>query len=902
MLYETALTGSWEFALDPNAVGEREKWFDGALSDTITLPGSVDEAQKTPLTTEKTMFFLSRKHPYVGKAWYARDFEVPDEADGLYHHLVLERVHGELNVWVDGFKLGRDESLSTPNRLFLGHLAAGRHRLVLMIDNARYEAVGEAVIRENPMMSDVAHSQSDHTQTNWNGVVGRMAIEAARASVARVDVDARCHAARVHVELDAFDPSIRWPQYWTETHDDELVFSFDFGSDAEPLEIRRPVKIESAFTEVDINVDLPQGARRWDEFEPVVHSLTVTWLRDGVEQDRQATHFGIRSFERDGNRLRLNGRPVFLRGTLDCALFPLTGYPPTDKAGWRKVFKTIKSYGLNHIRYHSWCPPEAAFDVADEMGMLLHVETPVWPVLGADPNLDRYIHAEAERIVKAYGNHPSFTMFCVGNEVHGDGLHAFLERFVAKWQARDKRRVYTGGSGWPTTQRADYASKPEPRSQRWAEGLEARLNARPLETETDWQSYVDAETRPLLSHEIGQWCVFPNLDEIGKYTGVTEARSFELVRDDMDKKGLLHLWHDYFLNSGKLQTQLYKEDIEAALRTRDFLGTQLLGLQDFTGQGTALVGVVDAFWDPKPYVSAEEFSEFCAPVVPLVRARGFVVEQGEHFDADVQIAQFGAVDLDQARLHWQLMDADGVVAEGFIEAGNLATGHLHDTGSVSIDTANLPAARRYELVISVAGTGYRNRWGVWVMPANKPAPDLAIVAELDDTILAAVAEGETVVFQPAPEAMKPNAALGHTAAFWNTLWTQGQEPHTLGLLNENTHPALVGFPVDRHSDWHLWELTYRRRALDVAGLDVGPIMRVIDDWNTNRDLMLLGEVSVGRGRLILSAIDLTHDLANRPVAGCLRASLAVYAADPGKPAAPEVTADELRTWWQGVAA
>ncbi|GHA21866.1 beta-galactosidase [Devosia pacifica] len=902
MLFETALAGEWEFALDSESVGEREKWFDGTLPETIALPGSVDEAAKTPLTTEKTMFFLSRKHPYVGKAWYARDFEVPENAHGLFHHLFLERVHGELNVWVDGYKLGRDDSLSTPNRLLIGQLSAGKHRLVMMIDNARYEAVGEAVIRENSMMSDVAHSQSDHTQTNWNGVVGRMAIEAARASIARLDIDARSHEAQVKIELEAYDPSLRWPTYWTEEHTDELVLSFDFGDDAQPLEIRHPFRLDSAFLEAEIEVALPEDARRWDEFDPVVHRLAVTWLRDGIEQDRHATSFGIRSFERDGRRLLLNGRPVFLRGTLDCAIFPLTGYPPTDHQGWRKVFGAVKAYGLNHVRYHSWCPPEAAFDVADEMGILLHVETPVWPVLGADPNLDRYIHAEAERIIKAYGNHPSFVMFCVGNEVHGDGLHAFLERFIGEWKARDKRRAYTGGSGWPTTQRADYASKPEARSQRWQEGLEARLNARPLETRTDWRNYVEAETLPLLSHEIGQWCVFPNLDEIDKYTGVTEARSFELVRDDLDKKGLLHLWHDYFINNGKLQTQLYKEDIEAALRTRDFLGTQLLGLQDFTGQGTALVGVVDAFWDPKPYVSAEEFSEFCSPVVPLVRASKFVVEQGAGFEADVQIAQFGPKHLHDARIRWQLLGAHGCAAEGTIEVGNLPTGHLHDVGSISIDTSNLPAAERYELVISLDGTEYRNRWGVWVLPADEaPAPP-KIVHELDDQVLALVEDGETVVFQPRPEAMKPNASLGHTAAFWNTLWTQGQEPHTMGLLNDSDHPAFAGFPIDRHSDWHLWELTFHRRALDVAGFDVGALMRVIDDWNANRDLVLLAEVALGKGRLILSAIDLTTDLNQRPVARCLRASLARYAASSKKPLAPSARAEGIKSWWRKVAA
>lgn len=900
MLFSTPLDGTWSFALDPEGRGEAEAWFNTGLGDTITLPGSVDEACKTPLTDGRTMAHLSRRHPYVGKAWYAREFEVAAEADGLFHHLALERPHGEVNVWIDGVKIGRDESLSSENRFLIGPLAAGRHRLVMMIDNGRFEAVGDAIARNGPRMADVAHSKTEHTQTNWNGVVGYLRIEAARASVARVDVFAPDHKARVRIELDAFDPDGHWPTYWTVPHDDELKLRFEFGDGTAPLELTHPVAIESGYTPVELDIDLPPQVRRWGEFDPVVNRLTVEWLRDSVPQDRRTVSFGIRSFRREGKRLTLNGRPVFLRGTLDCCIFPLTGYPPTDHDGWRKVFGTAKAYGLNHIRYHSYCPPRAAFEVADEMGMLLHVETPVWPVLGSDPNLDRYIHAEAERIVRDYGNHPSFAMLCVGNEVNGAGLHAFLERFIDHWKARDGRRVYTGGSGWPTIKRADYISKPEPRNQRWGEGLDGRLNARPLETLTDWTDWVDSVPMPLVSHETGQWCVYPDLDEIEKYTGVLEARNLTMVRDDLAAKGLLPLARDLMLASGALQTELYKEELEAALRTRDFPGTQLLGLQDFPGQGTALVGVVDAFWDEKPYVSPERFREFCSPVVPLIRAGRFVLSADEDFAAHLQLAHFGPEDLANAMLVWRLLDQNGkAVREGSLTSAHLATGHLHDIGGIAFSTDGLDQPQRYELVVELDGTSYRNRWGIWVMAAAGTTADLPVVDTLDENALARLDAGETLVLMPAPDRLVPNAALGHTTAFWNTLWTDGQEPHTMGLLVDTDHPVFAAFPSDRHSDWHWWELSHARRPFDVAGAGFRPIVRVIDDWNANRDLLLLGEARVGRGRLLVSAIDLTSRLEDRPVARSFANAVAAYLA--GEPAtAPDLGGDALAVWWKGI--
>ncbi|MBF0679864.1 MAG: hypothetical protein IR164_13105 [Devosia sp.] len=900
MLTSISLEGEWAFALDPDSRGEAEQWFKADLSDTIQLPGSIDAAQKTPLSTNRTMAHLSRRHPYVGKAWYAKTIEIPEGLDDHYFHIALERPHGEVNIWVDGYKLGRDESLSTAVRMLVGQLTPGPHKIVMMIDNARFEAVGEAIIRDHALMGDVAHSKTEHTQTNWNGVVGYLRIEAARASIARVDVHALSRDVTIKVELDAFDPDIRFPTFWAGKHQDELVFSFHISGRNEPLNVSSLVTIDSAFTTFEQHIALPEDAAFWDEFDPVTHRLTVEWRRDGIAQDRRETTFGIRNFTRDGRHLKLNGRTVFLRGTLECAIFPLTGYPPTDHAGWEKVFATAKAYGLNHIRYHSWCPPKAAFEVADRLGMLLHVETPVWPVLGADPALDRYIHAEAERIIRDYGNHPSFVMLCVGNEVNGRGLHAFLERFIDKWKKADNRRLYTGGSGWPTTQRADYVSKPEPRNQRWGEGLDGRLNARALETRTDWSDWVASVPMALVSHEIGQWCVFPNLEEISKYAGVLEARNFLMIKEDLDDKGLGHLAHDYLMASGTLQTQLYKEEMEAALRTRDMAGVQLLGLQDFSGQGTALVGVVDAFWDEKPYVTPSQFREFCAPIVPLLRADGFVLTQGERFKRLAQLAQFASHDVENAKLSWSLLDGAGeVVRSGVLSAGPLATGQLHDIGEISIDTTDLPPAARYELVLALDGTAYRNRWGFWVMPAAAEPAELPIVSVLDDAALDRVAAGETLVLSPPPESLRPNSILGHTAAFWNTLWTDGQAPHTLGLLIDAAHPMFTAFPTASHSDWHWWELTHQRRALDVKGLENKAIVRVVDDWNSNRDLVLCAELRLGQGRLILTGFDLEHNLAERSVARTFREALAKYLNGPASEA-PEVTREQIQAWWQGV--
>lgn len=896
MLTRLDLSGTWSFALDPAGTPQEKYWAPKAdLTDTIELPGSVDEAEKAPLTTTTTMAYLSRKHPYVGKAWYQRTITIADDQADQFHWLFLERPHGLVDLYVDGIRTGRDESLSTPNRFFIGKLNAGEHVITLLIDNGRFEAVGDPHLPRNP---DIAHSKSDHTQTNWNGVVGRIELQSQGAGIAKLKVFAPTRSVRVELELEAYDPDNLWPTFWKGEHNDVLRLTFRLKNVAEPLVVERKVDITSALANLSIDAELPEAARLWDEFDPVIHHVEAEWLRDGVSLDRSGTDFGIRSVTTKGRHILLNGRRIFLRGTLDCSIFPLTGYPPTDKAGWHKAMGTAKAYGLNHIRFHSYCPPKAAFEVADELGLILHVETPIWAFLGNDPALDRYIRVEADRIVAEYGNHPSFMMFTVGNEVYGGRMHAFLERFVEDWRKQDDRRIYNGGSGWPTTERAQYISKPDPRSHRWDEGMNSRLNVRPLETRTDWSEWVQMVPMALVSHEIGQWCVYPDLNEIQKYTGVVEARNFMQVRDDLAAKGLLDQADSFMRNSGALQTMLYKEDVEAALRTPDFAGFQLLGLQDFSGQGTALVGVVDAFWDEKPYVSPEQFHEFCAPTVPLLRADGFVTRQGEAFVADLQIAHFAADTLAAGTVTVSVVDGQGTQqGEWTLSFSALPTGALHDIGRVEIPTAGL-ADGLYQLRLK--GDGFANRYELAVLSASG-ATALDIVHSLDAETLAKVENGGTVVFAPAPHSVKPNAALGHTVLFWNTLWTSDQPPHTLGLVNDLDHPVFAAFPALEHSSWHEWELTHGRRAFDVSGLPARHLIRVIDDWNKNRDLALVAEIQVGKGRLVLCAVDIESALDDRLVSAKLRSALSGYAAS-ATANAPQVAPKDVLAWWERVKA
>src|SRR5699024_9994610 len=370
-----------------------------------------------------------------------------------------------------------------------------------------------------------------------------------------------------------------------------------------------------------------------DEFTTNPYSMKVEIKSDEMK-DSDKEVFGMRDFSTKGTQFMINGKPTFLRGTLECATFPKTGYPSTSLDKWLHIFKVCKSYGLNHMRFHSWCPPEEAFEAADQVGFYLQVEASSWEnqgaTIGDGKPLDQYIYDESNRMVKAYGNHPSFCMMAYGNEPAGKHSVKYLTDFVKYWEAKDSRILYTTGSGWPVVPESDYNSMPAPRIQQWGQGLKSIINGQAPRTNYDWRNIISSYKQPTVSHEIGQWCVYPDFKEIPEYDGVLQAKNFEIFRDRLKNHGMANLADSFLLASGKLQVLCYKADIEAALRTPGFGGVQLLGLHDFPGQGTALVGVLNAFWEDKGYVTGEEYSQFDNSTVPLVRLPKMIYMNNEN--------------------------------------------------------------------------------------------------------------------------------------------------------------------------------------------------------------------------------------------------------------------------------
>ncbi|MFD2725176.1 sugar-binding domain-containing protein [Hyunsoonleella rubra] len=883
------LSGDWQVKLDSTNVAESENWASSKIEGTsISLPGTLDDAGiGTPNTLEPAinnyvMSNLARKHQYIGKAWYQKEIEIPSDWKEDAIILSLERVLWESKVYIDGKKVGSANSLSGTHDFELSSLTPGKHALTIVIDNSnKFPDINVAGTKyPDKVNQDMAHAYTNHTQIKWNGILGDIVLKASKKN--------NPTNLQVYPSKDLDKLKITFNQPISEEQPVALEIKSIDGNTVYSEKIKASNVKENQYT---LEIDRPDGVAFWDEFNPNLYDVLVTTSTGTVN-----TRFGYKFVANDNGNLTLNGTRIFLRGNLECVIFPLTGHPPTTKEEWAKLIGQAKAYGLNHLRFHSWCPPKSAFQVADEAGFYLQVELPHWSLkFGEDAQTVEFLKSEAHKIIKDYGNHPSFIFMAMGNELEGDFEQ--LNRLVAELKPLDSRHLYATTA---FSFQRPAGTRPELEDEffiaQWTKNGWIRgqgvFNNKPPHFDADFTAGAEFVEIPLVSHEIGQYSVYPDMSEIEKYTGVLEPLNFIAVRNDLEKKGLLDLASDFTYNSGKLASILYKEEIERAMKTPSFDGFQLLQLQDFPGQGTALVGLLNAFWESKGVISAEEFSQFNSELVPLLRFEKAVYENGETFKASVEIANFFKP-LNNQNINWSISDEAGkVLVNSQIQNVNLSIGNNTNLGEIAYGVKT-DSAKKLKIEVSLEGTKYKNSWNIWVYPKDVTLSNKNVVVTSSFAVAEqALKKGSKVLLNPDFKTLQGIEGR-FVPVFWSPVHFPNQ-PATMGVMVDDKHPALNNFPTDTHSDWQWWDLCINSKSVITDSLSVTPIVRVIDNFVTNHHLASVFEAKVGEGTLVFSSIDLMSNLDERPVARQLRHSLLKYMDSEAFSPSESVTIEDLK--------
>lgn len=887
-----SLTGSWDFAIGDSAKYE----------DYVMLPGSMLTNDKgnpvtinTPWTGSlydssyyynpymrkyqvegnvKFPFFLTPEKHYVGDAWYRKSVYVPESWKGQHITLYLERPHIETTVFINGQNAGHQMSLSTPHQYNVTPLIVPGQRNTIAIKV--YNGI------ENVCVGQDSHSVTDQTQGNWNGIVGTMELRSQPDEFyikkVKVTPNIATRLIRLHIELGGYPKTMLY-------NIPEMSFAIE--------RVGHPADAQVYYCDYDaseLTFDIPmwQDMVVWDEFQPNLYRLGVY-----VGKDYYETTFGIRDIAIKDRQFYLNGRPIWLRGTVENCCFPETGYPPTDEESWLRIFRKCKQYGLNHMRFHSYCPPEAAFAAADKVGFFLQPEGPSWPNHGVKlrrgQKIDEYLLEESKRIIDAYGHHPSFIMMAAGNEPAGDWVN-YCNDWVKEMKKYDPTKVYCGasvGGGWAWDDGSEYHVKGGARGLDW--------DKRAPHSDDDYYSQIEyprnykdsvPNNSPIIAHEQGQWCAFPDFKEISQYTGAYKARNFEIFRDLLRDNGMAGQAEKFLMASGKLQTLCYKYEIERNLRTKDYAGFQLLALNDYSGQGTALEGILNVHWQEKGYTIPSEWHSFCAPLVTLARFPKFVYANSDTLRVPIEAynAMYGTID--SVRTSYFIADDSmRVYVGGVLSKRDIPVGKNHSLGTIVFPLDTIKEAKKLTLTV-IIGKTLKNHWDFWVYP-HSPAPSMqtepvgvTITDTLDTHALAVLKKGGKVLLTAAGKVRLGSDVIQHyLPVFWNTSWFKMRPPHTTGAYIDTQHPLFkYDFPTDDWSNLNWWELLNRAQVMNLMELptDYQPPIQPIDTWHVSRKLGMLIEANVLKGKLLMTTMDIDSDLDHRLVARQMRQAILRY--------------------------
>ncbi|MCI8359288.1 MAG: hypothetical protein HFI51_14245 [Lachnospiraceae bacterium] len=835
--------------------------------DSGREPAEDSRRPNAPIATRFT-----RKHTYEGKVRFTRSLKF-DAPPGKRVFLEAERARC-LQLFIDGREVPvfGAATLCTPYVFEVTGLLNGDHDVTLVSDNSYPGLPHDAVVYSS--------AATDETQTNWNGVLGYLRL--------RTEEPVFPAAVRVYPRGKELTVSIgiRASGSWQGT---AIVRSEALKDGQAEAAVRTEGAGDMEETVVFPSLALRDDVKRWDEEEGNLYELSVTLSNGAVK----TVTFGVRDFGADGNgRLALNGRTFFLRGEANCAVFPETGYPPMTAAAWREILLTYRSYGINCMRFHSHCPPEAAFTAADELGMMMQPELSHWNPKDAFESEESYAYyrAELRGILEMLANHPSFVMLTFGNELHALSKgHERMDELLAMADELDNTRLYANGSNVHYGEKGCDSKSGFYTSSNFYDkdlrgtfaGMKGYINHcypnAAVNFDGTMKELRKTYEKPVFSFEVGQFEILPDFRELEDFRGISDPANFRLIQEKVKARGLEADWPKYVEASGEISCLCYREEIEAAMRTEQLSGISLLGLQDFPGQGTALVGMLNAHLSPKPYRFAEPaaFRRFFTDSLPLALLSGYTYENTETLHAEVRMANFGKKAL-AGRLRC-VLEGTGFREVWEAERETVCPpGKLTTVGIFSFSLEKADRPMRLDLTASFDGAA--NSYPVWVYPPVSPVcPEEVLETEhLDEEAKAALRAGKTVYLTPpsTKEALPRSIQAQFSTDFWS-VGTFSEQEGGMGQLIDAEHPIFRDFPTESYSNWQWWPMACQRAVILPERIDA--VITEMDSYAYLRPMAKLFECRCGNGKLLFSTLNL-QNLQQYPEARALLASVYRYLA------------------------
>ena len=901
MINKINLSGIWKFREDKALKGIEENYFLSVPDENIFLPSTTSAEKKGNPNPERETGFLTDEYAYEGYAWYYRTAYLPD-VENKKIQLFLERTR-LTKVWINGKYAGEYDSLCTPHIYDISDYAvSGENNICIMVSNTDYPIKG-------------GHMTSPDTQSNWNGITGDISlIISEKNGIKNITPCPNVENKEIKLVFELENINQADVNIWGSSIDGKLIDANIY-------------HISTENPEVTIKLD---DVSLWDEFSPVIYTLKAATCGSN---DVKTVHFGFRDIKTDGMNIKVNNKTVYLRGKHDGMLFPLTGAAPTSVEEWLKYLSVIKDWGFNHLRFHTCCPPDAAFTAADILGMYLQPELPFWGTFAApdeenyNAQEQEYLIREGRRILKTFGNHPSFVMMSLGNELWGSPQR--LDEVLAEYHSLDKRHLYTQGSNnfqfYPNIQPNDdffsgvrlsrdrlirgsygqcdiplgFVQAEKPNTSHsfdkmiFPETETSDINDNVKEIEIQYGTGVKKvkvngnsegliPSKPIITHETGQYCSYPDYSEIKEYTGTLKPRNLEIFRERLEKKNMLSYAEDFHNASGMLAFNCYKLEIEAAMRSEYISGFQLLDLQDFSGQGTALVGMLNALMQEKSFVKKYDIHRkwkfFCSDIVILAEIDDFVVMVGQKLKIPVYVRNMCGKNLHDLKIAWSTDEEQENIFIPELEQGISYAGDIEFTVPFSgLNDIDMRLIKKDGQLTDKPIA--ENCYELWAYPDDDfriekisvMGNSKVYIENNIENVKNLLSQGEKVLY--IPEKLPESVKGFYCTDFWcypmfkSISESMGKEipVGTLGLLIDDNHPSLAGFASRFYStpQWYNIVSHADNAILDGTPEDFRPIVQTVDNFERNHKLGILYEVKYGKGKLMVCTSRL-NEISDKP--------------------------------------
>ncbi|WP_168119857.1 sugar-binding domain-containing protein [Paenibacillus sp. HB172176] len=612
--------------------------------------------------------------------------------------------------------------------------------------------------------------------------------------------------------------------------------------------------------------------KEWSDRQPLLYRIKLI-LRHGQDiLDKHEQSFGLRTIERSGIHLRLNGKPVMLRGLTDHAYFPETCTPQTDIHFYRMTLKKLLQLGFNWIRFHTWAPPEECLQAADELGMMLQVEA-----------ANGFTESEWLDILRICRKHPSVVVYCCGNEVAlDDKMLAYLERMKNHLISLVPDALFNPIEGlrsieYEIDETAEgYVTEPFPHNSKRLERLKTMadvlsphgakfrfsyhsMSADELEMKRDFQVYE----RPFLIHELGINDTYLNLDLEHRYEGTRIGTSlYSEAREYIEEMGLLHMASIYYQHSCRWMLQVVKNTIENARKNSYITGYDLLGAIDCHWHRTGYpVGLLNEFYELKPGLTAEKLLQFNGESVLLANCGHYRnIVGGESLNLTLSASLYGQEALRGGHLSWVLRGEDHTIyARGNRQIGFVDNGQVTEVAKVTVLAPELTVPRKLIFEASLTGGDYQvnNAWEYWAFPSldmcdQEISSNTRVLDKLDEESIAFMAGGGNVLLVGSG----PFVSLPTTFQIMTGGRVQGNNATVI-----REHPIFDQFPHEGFCDWQFYRMVEGAETIvfDDISIPFDPIVEFVSGYKMIRKQSSLFELTVGEGRLLVCTLQIDED-------------------------------------------